>query len=134
MAGAAKRDLLWRRLFAIFGSVVFLLVAPGSVAGFVPWWISQWRMHATSLRVGSTALDWRWLDRGRCTGIAGRFARFAWQGLGTPAPMFPTKRLVVTGLYRYVRNPIYCALIGMILGQGLLLAMCACSSTLFWCG
>jgi len=48
------------------------------------------------------------------------FTRFAVQGLGTPAPVFPTRRLVVTGLYRYVRNPMYLAVGSCILGQGLL--------------
>jgi protein-S-isoprenylcysteine O-methyltransferase Ste14 len=47
------------------------------------------------------------------------FARFAWQGLGTPAPVFPTRHLVVTGLYRHVRNPMYVALVSVIVGQGL---------------
>src|SRR5207249_1283755 len=49
------------------------------------------------------------------------FARFALQGLGTPAPVFPTRHLVVTGLYRYVRNPIYVAVVSAILGQALIL-------------
>jgi protein-S-isoprenylcysteine O-methyltransferase Ste14 len=49
------------------------------------------------------------------------FARFALQGLGTPAPVFPTRHLVVTGLYRYVRNPMYVAVVSLIVGQGLLL-------------
>src|SRR3989442_12012859 len=49
------------------------------------------------------------------------FARFALQGLGTPAPPFPTRHLVVTGLYRYVRNPMYVAVVGLIAGQALLL-------------
>jgi protein-S-isoprenylcysteine O-methyltransferase Ste14 len=48
------------------------------------------------------------------------FARFALQGLGTPAPVFPTQHLVVSGLFRYVRNPMYVAVEGLILGQGLL--------------
>src|SRR5262249_7027763 len=48
------------------------------------------------------------------------FARFAIQGLGTPAPVAPPQHLVVTGLYRYVRNPMYVALLSLILGQGLL--------------
>jgi protein-S-isoprenylcysteine O-methyltransferase Ste14 len=48
------------------------------------------------------------------------FARFAVQGLGTPAPVFPTKRLVIKGFYRYVRNPMYVALVAVILGQALL--------------
>jgi protein-S-isoprenylcysteine O-methyltransferase Ste14 len=49
------------------------------------------------------------------------FARFAFQGLGTPAPVFPTRHLVVSGLYRHVRNPMYVAVVAVILGQGLLL-------------
>jgi len=48
------------------------------------------------------------------------FARFALQGLGTPAPVMPPERLVVTGFYRYVRNPIYVAVTALIAGQGLL--------------
>jgi protein-S-isoprenylcysteine O-methyltransferase Ste14 len=48
------------------------------------------------------------------------FARFALKGLGTPAPVFPTKHLVVSGLYRYVRNPMYLAVAGVIFGQGML--------------
>lgn len=35
---------------------------------------------------------------------------FAWTGHGTPAPMLPPQRLVVVGLYRYVRNPMYLGL------------------------
>ena len=48
------------------------------------------------------------------------FARFAIQGLGTPAVIAPPQRLVITGLYRYVRNPMYVAVSVLILGQGLL--------------
>jgi protein-S-isoprenylcysteine O-methyltransferase Ste14 len=46
------------------------------------------------------------------------FARFALRGLGTPAPVFPTKHLVVTGLYRNVRNPMYVGAVGLMVGQG----------------
>jgi protein-S-isoprenylcysteine O-methyltransferase Ste14 len=49
------------------------------------------------------------------------FVRFALQGLGTPAPVFPTRHLVVTGLYRYVRNPMYMAVVAVIFGKSLLL-------------
>jgi protein-S-isoprenylcysteine O-methyltransferase Ste14 len=48
----------------------------------------------------------------------GRFAR----SLGTPAPIAPTERLVVDGWYRHVRNPMYVAVVAIILGQGLLFA------------
>jgi protein-S-isoprenylcysteine O-methyltransferase Ste14 len=48
------------------------------------------------------------------------FARFAIQGLGTPAPVLPTRHLVVTGFYRYVRNPMYVGGLAPVSGQGLL--------------
>ena len=54
-------------------------------------------------------------------GLLDSFVRFAVQGIGTPAPVFPTRHLVVTGLYRYVRNPMYVAVVSAILGQGLIL-------------
>lgn len=46
------------------------------------------------------------------------FARFALQGIGTPAPPLPTRHLVVSGLYHHVRNPMYVAVVALILGQG----------------
>src|SRR5262249_58833707 len=53
-------------------------------------------------------------------GLVDSFARFALQGVGTPAPIAPTRKLVATGLYRYVRNPMYVAVVAVILGQALL--------------
>ena len=47
--------------------------------------------------------------------------RFAVEGLGTPFPAAPTENLVVGGLYRYVRNPMYLAVIASILGQAAIL-------------
>lgn len=49
------------------------------------------------------------------------FARFVMEGSGTPAPAAPTERLVVGGLYRHVRNPMYLAVTATIIGQALLL-------------
>jgi protein-S-isoprenylcysteine O-methyltransferase Ste14 len=49
------------------------------------------------------------------------FVRFDVEGLGTPAPVAPPTRLVVGGVYRYVRNPMYLALLACIAGQALLL-------------
>jgi protein-S-isoprenylcysteine O-methyltransferase Ste14 len=54
------------------------------------------------------------------SGLVDSFGRFALQGLGTPAPIAPTQHLVVTGLYRYVRNPIYVAVAAVIFGQAVL--------------
>ena len=49
------------------------------------------------------------------------FVRFVVEGLGTPAPIAAPERLVVGGLYRYVRNPMYVALLMSIIGQALFL-------------
>lgn len=109
-----------RRCAAIFGSAVFLVLAPGFVVGLMPWWISHWQFEPALF--GAPVVRWAGgllIALGAAV-LVDSFARFAWQGLGTPAPAFPTSRLVITGLYRYVRNPMYVAVVSAILGQGLL--------------
>ena len=49
------------------------------------------------------------------------FARFVAEGRGTPAPAAPTERLVIGGVYRHVRNPMYLAVVAAITGQALAL-------------
>jgi protein-S-isoprenylcysteine O-methyltransferase Ste14 len=46
---------------------------------------------------------------------------FAWTGRGTPAPFDPPRRLVITGLYRYVRNPMYVGMGLFLIGEALVL-------------
>jgi protein-S-isoprenylcysteine O-methyltransferase Ste14 len=108
------------RVFAFFGSAIFLFIAPGTVAGYVPWWMGRWRVHAsfpgfTALRVVGVVL----VAAGLVI-LLETFLRFALTGIGTPAPVFPTRHLVVSGTYRYVRNPMYVAVVSLILGQGLI--------------
>src|SRR5580700_1219170 len=109
-----------RKFLAVVGSAVFLVIAPGFIAGWVPWWISHWRVEAPFFGIQL----FRYVGAALLTlGLAGlldSFVRFALQGIGTPAPVFPTRHLVVSGLYRYVRNPMYVAVVSAILGQGLL--------------
>ena len=109
-----------RRIFAIVGSAIFLVLAPGFVAGMVPWWISHWRLDAALLGLPALRLTGVALLALGAAGLLDSFGRFAIQGIGTPAPVFPTRHLVVTGLYRYVRNPMYVAVVSAILGQGLI--------------
>src|SRR3954470_16967577 len=100
------------------GSVLFLLVAPGVVAGLVPWLLTGWRSSnpPTAVVVLGAAL----IALG--TGVLlPAFGRFVFEGRGTPAPVAPTEELVVGGLYRHVRNPMYLAVGATIAGQGLLL-------------
>jgi protein-S-isoprenylcysteine O-methyltransferase Ste14 len=108
-----------RRVFAILGSTVFLVLAPGIVAGYVPWRICRWRVEGSLLRTPLSRLIGLLLVVVGLPILLDSFARFAVQGLGTPAPVFPTRHLVVSGLYRYVRNPMYVAVVSLILGQGL---------------
>jgi protein-S-isoprenylcysteine O-methyltransferase Ste14 len=110
-----------RKVLAIVGSAVFLVIAPGFVAGWVPWWISRWRLKAPFFGMPLIRFAGGMLLTLGVIGLLDSFARFALQGVGTPAPVFPTRHLVVTGLYRYVRNPMYVAVVSTILGQGLIL-------------
>jgi len=108
-----------RRWLALLGSTIFLVIAPGTLAGFVPWWISRWELQAPLLGLPWIRIAGVVLIAASLAVLLDSFARFALQGLGTPAPVFPTKHLVVTGLYRYVRNPMYVAVFSLIEGQGL---------------
>jgi protein-S-isoprenylcysteine O-methyltransferase Ste14 len=109
------------RVFAILGTAVFLFLAPGVVVGLVPWWISRWRMRAPLLGFTSFRVIGALLIAAGIAILLESFGRFALQGIGTPAPVLPPRYLVVTGFYRYVRNPMYVAGTSLLLGQALLL-------------
>jgi protein-S-isoprenylcysteine O-methyltransferase Ste14 len=106
---------------AVVGSLIFFGVAPGVVAGWIPCALSGWRLEPAFLG----------FPAGRIAGViliviglgvlVDCFRRFALEGVGTPAPVAPTKYMVGSGPYRYVRNPMYLAVISIILGQALLL-------------
>ena len=110
------------RIKAALGSLAFLILAPGVVAGLMPWLITQWRPLPPG--DGPGALRWTGLIliAGGLAVVLEAFARFAWEGLGTPAPVAPTRTLVVSGFYRFVRNPMYVAVITLIFGQAVFFA------------
>jgi protein-S-isoprenylcysteine O-methyltransferase Ste14 len=108
-----------KRILAILGSAIFLVIAPGIVAGYVPWRISRWHVGAPLLGTSLSRLAGVLLIVAGIPVLLDSFARFALQGLGTPAPIFPTRHLVVSGFFQYVRNPMYVAVVSLILGQGL---------------
>lgn len=110
-----------RRVFAILGTAAFLVLAPGTVAGLVPWWISRWRLRPPFLGLTPFRAIGALLMAAGLAVLLESFTRFALQGVGTPAPVFPTRHLVVQGAYRYVRNPMYVAVTSLVLGQALLL-------------
>lgn len=97
------------------GAAVFFVAAPGTTAGLVPWLVTGW---------DGSPPGWDAADVvGTLIGAAGLamaiacFARFVREGRGTPAPTAPTEELVVGGLYRYIRNPMYVGVGLVIAGQ-----------------
>jgi len=108
-----------RTITATAGSAAFLAIAPGVVAGLVPWWLTGWRMGAAY--PAPVQITGAVLAAAGTAALLAAFAQFAIQGRGTPAPPAPTEQLVVRGLYRYVRNPMYLAVLAVIAGQALLL-------------
>jgi protein-S-isoprenylcysteine O-methyltransferase Ste14 len=103
---------VWR---AALGSIVFFCVAPGTVAGVVPFLISGWKARgdvSPLARVLGALLVVVGL-----LGLVECFTRFVLRGHGTPAPVSPPTSLVVTGQYRHVRNPMYVALVLVVAGQ-----------------
>lgn len=109
-----------RKASAVVGSTIFFFLAPGIVAGYVPWRISGWRVAARAWNPWPVQGVGALLITAGLAALVECFARFAMQGRGTPAPPMSTERLVVSGLYRYVRNPMYVAVFAMVTGQGLL--------------
>jgi protein-S-isoprenylcysteine O-methyltransferase Ste14 len=106
------------RASAALGSALFLVIAPGVMAGLIPWLLTGWSSAGPPAPVAVL---------GGVLVVSGvgvllhAFARFVVEGRGTPAPVAPTERLVVGGLYRHVRNPMYVAVGATIVGQALIL-------------
>ena len=100
---------------AIAKTAIFTLFIPGTVAGYIPW----------RLRDNNQVIPYNF-EAGFAialiaTGIAIYFHTAFWGfaaiGKGTPAPIDPPKTLVVRGLHRYVRNPMYIGVLLVIAGQ-----------------
>ncbi len=107
-------------LAPLLGTAIFFCVAPGVVAGIIPGEIAGWQIGPPFLGLGILRLVGVLLIIIGAACLLDSFARFAIQGRGTPAPVAPPAILVVSGLYRYVRNPMYIAVVMTILGQALL--------------
>jgi protein-S-isoprenylcysteine O-methyltransferase Ste14 len=106
-----------RALGPILNTILFTIFVPGTVTALIPSWLLGGYPRPES---------------GILTGLgllivllgAAIYFRCAWEfavrGLGTPAPVAPTKFLVVTALHRYVRNPMYIGVLGVLLGEAVL--------------
>jgi protein-S-isoprenylcysteine O-methyltransferase Ste14 len=105
-----------KRPLAILATTIFFFLAPGFVAGVFPFWITRWQVAHRYIALQAAGI--LFIVAGFVL-LFDSFARFALLGRGTPAPVAPTERLVITGGYRYVRNPMYVSVLAMILGQAL---------------
>ena len=107
------------RLFTILRAAFFATLFVALWVWFIPRWLAdgelqpRWSIPAIVLMVagGLVMLKCVW--------------DFAWTGRGTPAPFDPPRRLVVTGLYRYVRNPMYVGMGLFLAGEAVLLPQIA---------
>ncbi len=107
-----------RKPAAAIGSAIFFVVAPVVVAGVVPWSLTGWRPGRTwwpAQLIGAV------LTLVGTVVLLHSFVRFVREGRGTPAPVAPTEQLVIGGLYRFVRNPMYVAVVACIAGQAMIL-------------
>src|SRR5215203_1159240 len=110
-----------KRLTAAVGSAVFFIVAPCVVAGVVPWLLTRWDFGPPWPASALIAVIGVLITVAGTAVLVNAFVRFAWEGRGSPAPVAPTEELVITGPYRWVRNPMYLAVVAAIIGQALLL-------------
>src|SRR5579863_876321 len=101
----------------ILNTILFTIFVPGTVLVLVPRWLL-----GGFPRPGHGPLTWL----GALITLMGAaiYFRCAWEfavrGLGTPAPIAPTKFLVTTALHRYVRTPMYLDVATIILGEAVL--------------
>src|SRR6185369_3764790 len=95
-------------------SLLFLVVAPGMVAGYIPLGLLRWGSRIGTGIFATLAFP-LWLIGGVI--LLWSFWNFLNEGRGTPAPIDPPKELVAAGFYRYVRNPMYVGIFAINLGH-----------------
>lgn len=101
------------------GTLGFLVLTPGVVAGLVPALVTGWAIPWAGGWSSPVAIAAGVVVLAGVLVLLDAFVRFA-RADGTPAPPAPTAHLVVVGPYRYVRNPMYLAVLAIIAGQALL--------------
>jgi protein-S-isoprenylcysteine O-methyltransferase Ste14 len=105
---------------AVVETAVFFLAAPGTVALWIPYALTGWELPERTSERAFAGVAGGVLIAAGAAALVECFARFALVGRGTPSPASPTTSLVVSGLYRYTRNPMYVAVATLLLGQTLL--------------
>ncbi len=100
-------------------SLLWTLLLPGFFAGWVPW--RYFALNRVTFDPSSAAHVIGVVSVGvGALLLAGCIYEFARSGRGTLSPLDPPHHLVVRGLYRYVRNPMYLSVTMIVLGEVLL--------------
>lgn len=100
-------------------SILWTVLLPGLVAGYIPW--RFFGLDRVALDLGNPAQLVGLLSMAVGAGLLATCVwEFARSGGGTLAPVDPPRELVVRGLYRYVRNPMYLSVTAIVLGEALL--------------
>jgi protein-S-isoprenylcysteine O-methyltransferase Ste14 len=100
-------------------SLLWTVLLPGLVAGYVPWRFFGLAGVQLVVRDPTQLLGLLTIGVGAAL-LATCIWEFARSGRGTLAPVDPPRQLVVRGLYRYVRNPMYLSVTAIVLGEALL--------------
>jgi protein-S-isoprenylcysteine O-methyltransferase Ste14 len=116
MEGSAKTAVV------TLGAALFFVVAPGMLLGVIPYLLTGWQAGRHPAGALAARIVGALLIAAGLASVIESFARFVVKGRGTPAPVAPPDQLVVSGQYRVVRNPIYVALVAVVIGQALLLS------------
>ena len=95
-------------------SFLFLVAAPGMVAGYIPLALLREGPQIETGFLAYLALL-LWIIGGVI--LLWSFWNFLHEGRGTPAPIEPPKELVATGFYGYIRNPMYVGVLAIIIGH-----------------
>jgi protein-S-isoprenylcysteine O-methyltransferase Ste14 len=100
-------------------SVFFVVLLPGTVTVLIPYWLISSRR--TNLLPGKPALHYLGLPLIAIGALALLWCmwEFFSRGRGTISASDPPKHLVVQGLYRYVRNPMYVAVLTILIGEAI---------------
>ena len=100
-------------------SLLWTILLPGFFAGYVPWRFFGVGRAGLDLFNPTSLLGLLCIGTGAVL-LGACIVEFARSGRGTLSPIDPPRRLVVRGLYRYVRNPMYLSVTAIVLGEGLL--------------
>jgi protein-S-isoprenylcysteine O-methyltransferase Ste14 len=108
-------------MFLLFKNILFTVFVPGTVAAYLP-------LRVVSRPPATLSFDWHPSQIAALLPLMLGAAIYFWclwdfavSGRGTPAPIDAPKQLVVRGLYRYIRNPMYVGVLLVIVGWAVFL-------------